>query len=137
MPPMPRAGARLAKPARRDAGGAYVPLELQDTHLWDARQIGTAETLLREANAGGPSGRHQIEAAIQSVHAARGHLLASAGQNAEAHEALTLAIGLSADPAARRYLQRKQERLTDGQTSSAHRCRPLAPHPPFRYSHRP
>ena len=31
----------------------------------------SAEALLREANAGGPTGRYQIEAAIQSAHVAR------------------------------------------------------------------
>ena len=57
--------------ARRDATGAYVPLEDQDTSLWDDSQIELAEALLRDANAGGPSGRYQIEAAIQSAHTAR------------------------------------------------------------------
>ncbi|MBI4922054.1 MAG: RNA polymerase subunit sigma-70 [Devosia nanyangense] len=63
--------AEARRPARRDANGAYVPLEQQDTSLWDDSLIGMAETLLREANAGGPSGRFQIEAAIQSAHTAR------------------------------------------------------------------
>src|SRR5690606_16850617 len=133
--------------------------------LWDDSQIATAEQLLREASAGGPTGRYQLEAAIQSAHtarrrlgfdnwraivalydhllaltrspvvalnravalaetegpeaalaalapvetdrrmaayqpywAARGHLLARAGRRAEAHEALTVAIGLATDP---------------------------------------
>ena len=57
--------------ARRDSDGAYVPLEEQDIDLWDDWQIDMAESLLREANAGGPSGRYQIEAAIQSAHVAR------------------------------------------------------------------
>lgn len=57
--------------ARRDVAGAYVPLEEQDTRLWDHSLLGLAETLLREANAGGPSGRYQIEAALQSAHVAR------------------------------------------------------------------
>ncbi|MDB5538756.1 MAG: polymerase sigma70 factor [Devosia sp.] len=57
--------------ARRSPDGAYVPLEEQDTSLWDDSQIGLAEALLRAANAGGPSGRYQIEAAIQSAHVAR------------------------------------------------------------------
>ena len=63
--------AEARRPARRDAAGAYVPLEAQDIALWDDRQIDLAENLLREANAGGPSGRYQIEAAIQSAHVAR------------------------------------------------------------------
>lgn len=57
--------------ARRSSDGAYVPLEEQDITLWDDSQIGLAEALLRAANAGGPSGRYQIEAAIQSAHVAR------------------------------------------------------------------
>ena len=61
--------ARVA--ARRDAAGAYVPLEEQDTALWDPSLIALAENLLRQANASGPSGRYQIEAAIQSAHVAR------------------------------------------------------------------
>jgi RNA polymerase sigma-70 factor (ECF subfamily) len=161
--------------ARRDAAGRYVPLDEQDVALWNAGQIETAEALLHDANAAGPSGRYQIEAAIQSAHmtrrvsgrdtrrailalydhlialtrspvaalnravalaaldgpaaalesmdplasdkrmlryqpywAVRGQLLAEAGRTAEAHEALTLAIGLSTDEAVRRYLERKR-----------------------------
>jgi RNA polymerase sigma-70 factor (ECF subfamily) len=158
--------------ARRDATGAYVPLEEQDTSLWDDSLIALAEKLLREANAGGPSGRYQIEAALQSAHvarrmtgisnwpavlalydhlfaltsspvvilnravaraevdgpraaladlipleadkrmqsyqpywAAKGHLLSNAGETAAAFEALTIAIGLSSDPAVKAYLR--------------------------------
>src|SRR5262249_2632589 len=47
------------------------PLEQQDTGLWDQALIAQAEQLLHEANAGGPSGRYQIEAALQSAHIAR------------------------------------------------------------------
>ena len=57
--------------ARRDAAGAYVPLEEQNTAFWDHSLIALAENLLRQANASGPSGRYQIEAAIQSAHVAR------------------------------------------------------------------
>src|SRR5712692_9921496 len=79
LPNEPEAGGMLAlmlytearRPARRGPAGAYVPLEEQDTSLWDDSQIKEAETLLREASAGGPSGRYQIEAAIQSAHVAR------------------------------------------------------------------
>lgn len=63
--------AEARRGARRDAAGAYVPLEAQDTTRWDASQITVAEDLLREASAGGPTGRYQLEAAIQSAHAAR------------------------------------------------------------------
>ena len=167
--------------ARRDTGGAYVPLEQQDLTLWDEPQILAAEMLLREANKDGPTGRYQIEAAIQSAHiarrvsgranwdavvalydvllrltqspvvtlnraaalaecdgpeaalasldtiatdkrmanyqpywAARGHLCARAGQKTEAYQALTLAIGLSADDAVRHYLTDQRNKLQDG-----------------------
>ena len=63
--------AEARRTARRDATGAYVPLEQQDTSLWDESQIALAERLLHEANRGGPSGRYQLEAAIQSAHTAR------------------------------------------------------------------
>jgi RNA polymerase sigma-70 factor (ECF subfamily) len=63
--------AESRRPARRDDFGAYVPLEQQDTSLWNDSEIEFAEALLRSANAHGPSGRYQIEAAIQSAHVAR------------------------------------------------------------------
>ncbi|MEQ1769831.1 MAG: DUF6596 domain-containing protein [Devosia sp.] len=169
------------RPARRAPGGAYVPLEEQDTSLWNDSLIGEAEALLRDASSGGPSGRYQLEAAIQSAHvarlklgaptwpavvslydhllrithspvvqlnralaraeidgpaaalaelapleadkrmaeyqpwwAARGHLLARLGRKEEAHEALTLAIGLAADEAVRAYLRTRLAALQDG-----------------------
>ena len=164
--------------ARRDAAGAYVPLEEQDTALWDDSLIALAENLLRQANSAGPSGRYQIEAAIQSAHvtrrltgtsnwravvalydhllaftrspvvilnravaraevdgphaalcelapleadkrlqsyqpywAAKGHLLARAGNTAEAIEALTVAIGLATDDAVKGYLKLRRTSL--------------------------
>jgi len=189
LPEEPEAKGMLAlmlytearRAARRDPSGAYVPLEEQDVSLWDDTQIELAEQLLREASAGGSSGRYQIEAAIQSAHvvrrvtghtnwpaivklyehllvlthspvvalnrtvalaeiegpdaalpvleelagdrrmasyqpywAARGHLFAAAGRKDEAHEALTVAAGLSTDPAVRQYLQKRLEALNDG-----------------------
>jgi RNA polymerase sigma-70 factor (ECF subfamily) len=63
--------AEARRPARRDAAGAYVPLEEQDTRCWNGSQIAVAEGLLREANRSGPTGRYQLEAAIQSAHTAR------------------------------------------------------------------
>src|SRR5690606_15457687 len=144
----------------------------QDTRLWDQSLIALAENLLRQANAEGPTGRYQIEAAIQSAHvarrmtdvanwravvalydhlltltsspvvllnravaraeaedpraalvdiaaleadkrlhsyqpfwAAKAHLLARAGEMAEAAEAFTIAIGLSTDEAVKGYLK--------------------------------
>ncbi|HEV7276776.1 MAG TPA: DUF6596 domain-containing protein [Devosiaceae bacterium] len=182
LPDAPEARGMLAlmlftearRPARRDAAGAFVPLEEQDTTLWDDSLIDLAEAQLHAANAGGPGGRYQLEAAIQSAHTARrlygtdswpaivalyghllaitgspvvalnraaalaeiegpaaaltaieelaadrrmvayqpywatrGHLCARAGRRAEAHEALTVALGLSADPALRNYLRQQ------------------------------
>jgi RNA polymerase sigma-70 factor, ECF subfamily len=63
------AGARRA--ARRTANGDYVPLSEQDPALWDAAAIDEAERLLQEASSLGRIGRFQLEAAVQSVHAAR------------------------------------------------------------------
>ena len=57
------------KARRRD--GAFVSLASQDTKLWDAADISQAEALLRRAGEMGRMGRYQLEAAIQSVHAAR------------------------------------------------------------------
>lgn len=167
------------RPARRDAAGRFVPLDSQDTALWDRSLLDLAETALARASADGPTGRFQLEAAIQSAHvarrlsghdtwpavvalydhllaltaspvvalnravalaerdgaaaglaaiaplagdldqyqpywAARGHLLAQAGRREEAHQALTLAIGLSTDPAIRAYLATRQANLRDG-----------------------
>jgi RNA polymerase sigma-70 factor, ECF subfamily len=57
--------------ARRDRSGRFVPLEGQDIARWDVAMVGEAEAKLALANRGGPSGRFQIEAAIQSAHIAR------------------------------------------------------------------
>jgi RNA polymerase sigma-70 factor (ECF subfamily) len=57
--------------ARRDAAGRYVSLAEQDVRLWNAAAIDEAERLLRAASARRAPGRFQLEAAIQSAHAAR------------------------------------------------------------------
>jgi RNA polymerase sigma-70 factor (ECF subfamily) len=57
--------------ARRDASGAFVALAEQDVALWSRAMIGQAETALGEASKLGRIGPFQLEAAIQSVHAAR------------------------------------------------------------------
>jgi predicted RNA polymerase sigma factor len=57
--------------ARRDANGAYVPLDRQDIRLWSRPMIEEAEATLATAARPGQPGRFQLEAAIQSVHAAR------------------------------------------------------------------
>jgi RNA polymerase sigma-70 factor (ECF subfamily) len=79
LPDEPEAKGMLAlmlytagrRAARRDEAGAYVPLEAQDTSRWDTPLLARAEQLLQQANAAGPSGRYQLEAAIQSAHVHR------------------------------------------------------------------
>jgi RNA polymerase sigma-70 factor (ECF subfamily) len=79
MPEEPEAKGMLAlmlyaearRAVRRDASGAYVPLEEQDATHWDHSQIAVAEDLLRGASRSGPTGRYQLEAAIQSAHTTR------------------------------------------------------------------
>jgi RNA polymerase sigma-70 factor (ECF subfamily) len=63
--------ARARQKARRNASGGYVPLSEQDPALWDAAAIDEAERLLQQASGLGRIGRFQLEAAVQSVHAAR------------------------------------------------------------------
>jgi len=63
--------AEARRNARRDSGGRYVPLDRQEAALWDRAQIGQAEALLHAANRAGPTGRYQLEAAIQSAHIAQ------------------------------------------------------------------
>ncbi len=57
--------------ARRGPDGRYVPLCEQDPRQWSFPLIEEAERHLAEASRHGPSGRFQLEAAIQSVHAER------------------------------------------------------------------
>jgi RNA polymerase sigma-70 factor (ECF subfamily) len=59
--------------ARRDAAGRYVPLAEQEVSRWNAAAIDEAERLLTVAGARRAPGRFQLEAAIQSAHAARIH----------------------------------------------------------------
>jgi RNA polymerase sigma-70 factor (ECF subfamily) len=66
--------AHARRDARRNAAGGYVPLSEQDPQAWDSALIDEAEALLRQATASSsPSGRFQIEAAVQSAHAVRRH----------------------------------------------------------------
>jgi predicted RNA polymerase sigma factor len=57
--------------ARRGPDGRYVPLSKQDTKQWSLPLIEEAERHLAQAFRQGRSGRFQLEAAIQSVHAER------------------------------------------------------------------
>jgi RNA polymerase sigma-70 factor (ECF subfamily) len=59
--------------ARRGPDGRYVPLSEQNPKLWSPSLIQEAERHLAEASKYGRPGRFQLEAAIQSVHAERGH----------------------------------------------------------------
>src|SRR5688572_4585935 len=63
--------AQARRAARRDAEGEYVPLPEQDPDAWDAELIDEAEALLRRASTLPGAGRYQLEAAVQSAHAAR------------------------------------------------------------------
>jgi RNA polymerase sigma-70 factor (ECF subfamily) len=63
--------AHVRRDARRNAVGDYVPLGEQDTALWDHVLIDEAEDLLLNASRMGRIGRYQLEAAVQSAHAAR------------------------------------------------------------------
>ncbi len=63
--------AHARREARRDAHGRYVPLSEQKVERWDEAAIEEAERLLQAASAIGAPGRFQLEAAVQSVHAAR------------------------------------------------------------------
>lgn len=58
------------RPARRVAG-RFVPLEQQEVSLWRADMQGEAEAILKRATTADRIGRFQLEAAIQSAHAAR------------------------------------------------------------------
>ena len=63
--------AHSRREARRDALLRYVPLSDQAVERWDEAAIEEAEGLLKAAGALGAPGRFQLEAAVQSVHAAR------------------------------------------------------------------
>ena len=57
--------------ARRGPNGHYIPLLEQDSQQWSLPLIKEAEGHLAEAASRGRTGRFQLEAAIQSVHAER------------------------------------------------------------------
>ncbi len=57
--------------ARRGPDNRYVPLSEQDCQMWSLPLIEEAERHLDEASHRGRTGRFQLEAAIQSVHAER------------------------------------------------------------------
>lgn len=63
--------AEARRLTRRDRGGNYVPLADQDPGQWDPALIDEAEALLVRAGTLGRIGRYQLEAAVQSAHAAR------------------------------------------------------------------
>ncbi|OYV05786.1 MAG: RNA polymerase subunit sigma-70, partial [Verrucomicrobiales bacterium VVV1] len=57
--------------ARRGKDGGFIPLTRQETRLWSKPMMDEADELIRKASALRSPGRFQLEAAIQSVHAAR------------------------------------------------------------------
>jgi RNA polymerase sigma-70 factor (ECF subfamily) len=63
--------AEARRTARRNSAGDYVPLAEQDPALWNKGLADTAESLLFRAGAMRHIGRYQLEAAVQSAHAAR------------------------------------------------------------------
>jgi len=63
--------AEARRDARRNAQGGFVPLAAQDPARWDAALTDEAEALLLSASRLGAPGRFQLEAAVQSAHAAR------------------------------------------------------------------
>ena len=79
MPAEPEARGLLAlmlhcearRAARYTREGEFVPLDQQDTALWSRPTIDEAEQHLRAAAAFARTGRYQLEAAIQSLHAHR------------------------------------------------------------------
>jgi RNA polymerase sigma-70 factor (ECF subfamily) len=66
--------AEARRGARRDAGGRYVPLADQAVTLWNTALIAEADAVLGRAQALQTIGRFQLEAAVQSAHAARRYL---------------------------------------------------------------
>ncbi len=67
-----------SRAAAREVDGVLVPLEDQDVTRWDGELIADGERLLQRATqvrarSSEPIGRFQIEAALQSAHAARRH----------------------------------------------------------------
>ena len=63
--------AHSRRAARRNSAGRYAPLSEQPVELWDEAAIEEAESLLSAASKANAPGRFQLEAAVQSVHAAR------------------------------------------------------------------
>lgn len=57
--------------ARQTAEHRFIPLDQQDPARWSRPMIDEAERHLRQASARQRSGRYQLEAAIQSIHAHR------------------------------------------------------------------
>ena len=60
-----------ARRAARIDNGVLVPVPEQDVDLWDTPLIDHSASILTQASIKGQSGRFQLEAAIQAVHAAR------------------------------------------------------------------
>lgn len=63
--------AESRRVARRGTAGEYVPLAEQDPASWNLELVEEAEALLFRASRSSMVGRFQLEAAVQSAHAAR------------------------------------------------------------------
>ena len=63
--------AEARRAARRDVAGNFVPLGEQPVRQWDHALIDEADALLLQAKMLNTIGRYQLEAAVQSAHAAR------------------------------------------------------------------
>ncbi len=63
--------AESRRGSRRGGDGSFIPLGEQDMKLWDGAMIAEAEACLLRASAMRQPGRFQLEAAVQSAHAAR------------------------------------------------------------------
>jgi predicted RNA polymerase sigma factor len=63
--------AESRRAARRNEAGDYIPLAEQNPTFWNLAMIVEAEALLQRAGGMNALGRYQLEAAIQSAHAAR------------------------------------------------------------------
>ena len=64
-------GLSMSRTEAREDNGRFIPLDEQDTTRWSIPLIRQGEAWLNTAHTFGRPGRFQIEAAIQSVHAAR------------------------------------------------------------------
>ncbi len=90
--------AEARRSARRNRKGDYIPLAQQNPALWNTGMTAEAESLLRRAGTMNVVGRYQLEAAIQSAHAARA--LAGASDWAAIVQLYDALLAISGSPVA-------------------------------------